>query len=180
MGLLLVVSLAATALVAGFAHELSDVLPAPTLILHIADFFLFLGIVTMLMVFLFKVLPRANTGWRDIWLGALVTAFLFSIGKFAVGMYLGRSGASSSYGAAAGFVVLLLWIYYSAQIFLFGAQFTALRANRHLPGSHPPASGKTPDDGNDNDLGAKPVASPKTLGGAPERASARTPPDSDR
>ena len=139
VGLLLVVSLAATTLVAKFAHELSDVLPAPTLILHIADFFLFLGIVTILTVFLFKVLPRVKTGWGDIWLGALVTAFLFSIGKFAVGMYLGRSGASSSYGAAAGFVVLLLWIYYSAQIFLLGAQifllgaqFTALRGSRRL------------------------------------------------
>jgi membrane protein len=103
--------------------------------------------VTLLMVFLFKVLPRAKTGWGDIWLGAFITAFLFSIGKFAVGMYLGRSGTSSSYGAAAGFVVLLLWIYYSAQIFLFGAQFTALRANRHLARSdHPPASGKPPGD----------------------------------
>jgi len=130
VGLLLIASLAATTLVAGFAHELDEVLPAPTLLLHIADFLVFLVIVTLLVVFLFKVLGRANVSWGDIWLGAFVTAFLFSIGKLLVGLYLGRAGMSSSYGAAGGFVLLLLWIYYSSQIFLLGAQFTALLGRR--------------------------------------------------
>jgi membrane protein len=141
VGLLLVLSVIATTLVAAFAHRLGDMLPAPTLVLHVADFFVFLGIVTLLVALLFKLLPRATTKWRDLWLGALLTAFLFSIGKFAIGVYLGRGSTSSSYGAAAGFVVLILWIYYSAQIFFLGAQFTALRAGRRGKGT----DGKTPD-----------------------------------
>ena len=162
VGLLLVVSVAATTLVSAFARRLGDLLPVPTLILHVADFVVFLGIVTLLMAFLFKVLPRATVKWRDIWLGALATAFLFGIGKFAIGLYLGRGGTSSSYGAAAGFVVLLMWIYYSAQIFLFGAQFTALWASRRLTSSiHRPESGKESEDRQgDGPVGAGRVSPP--------------------
>jgi membrane protein len=132
VGLLVVVSVIATTLVSAFAQRLGDLLPTPTLVLHVADFFVFLGILTLLVALLFKLLTKAAIPWRDLWLGALFTAFLFSVGKSAIGLYLGRSSTSSSYGAAAGFVVLLVWIYYSAQIFFFGAQFTALRAGRHL------------------------------------------------
>ncbi len=132
VGLLLLVSLVATTLVSAFGHELGDRLPAPTLVLHAADFVVFLGVVTVLMALLFKVLPRAKIRRSDLWLGAFVTALLFGVGKFAMGVYLGRAGMDSSYGAAAGFVVLLIWIYYSAQIFLIGAQFTAVRASRRL------------------------------------------------
>jgi membrane protein len=129
-GLLAVLSMVATALVAAFAHKFSGVLPSPTLVLHVADFLVFLGVITLFVALLFRLLPRAPLTWRQLWLGAFFTAFLFSVGKFAIGLYLGRGNMGSSYGAAGGFVVLLLWIYYSAQIFLLGAEFTALRASR--------------------------------------------------
>ena len=138
VGLLLLVSVIATTLVSAFAHKLGNLLPAPTLVLHILDFVVFLAVVTMLMALLFEILPRTKVRRRDSWLGAFLTAFLFGIGKFGLGVYLGRAGLGSSYGAAGGFVVLLLWIYYSAQIFLFGAEFTALRAAR--PRGRPAAS----------------------------------------
>jgi membrane protein len=129
-GLLAVVSVVATALVAAFAQKFSGVLPAPSLLLHVADFLVFLGMLTLFVALLFSLLPRTPLTWRHLWLGAFLTAFLFSVGKFAIGLYLGRGNLGSSYGAAGGFVVLLLWIYYSAQIFLLGAEFTALRASR--------------------------------------------------
>jgi membrane protein len=144
VGLLLLVSIATTTAVSLFAHKLGSRLPAPTLLLHIADFAVFLGLVTVLMAFLFKILPRATVKWADLWLGSLVTAFLFGLGKLALGVYLGRVGTGSSYGAAAGFVVLLLWIYYSAQIFLLGAQFTVVRASRRRAAKAAAAGGAPP------------------------------------
>ncbi len=131
VGLLLVVSLLASALVSILALRLGNSPSEPSVILQIGDFLAFLGIVTLLMAFLFKVLPHAKIRWKDVWVGALVTGFLFSIGKLAIGLYLGKSSTSSSYGAAGAFVVLLIWIYYSAQILFFGAEFTALYATRY-------------------------------------------------
>lgn len=83
---------------------------------------------TLLFALLFKVLPSAVVPWRDVWLGSVITAILFSVGKFVIGLYLGNSGIASSYGAAGSLVVILVWIYYSAQILLFGAEFTRLHA----------------------------------------------------
>jgi len=130
VGLLLLISIAASALVSGFARRLGDYLPYPSLILQAAEFLVFLCIVTLLMAFLFKVLPAAQIRWREVWVGAFVTALLFNIGKLGIGLYLGRSSTSSSYGAAGAFVVLLLWVYYSAQIIFLGAEFTAVLAKR--------------------------------------------------
>lgn len=126
VGLLLLVSVVASAVVSGFAHRLGGSLPYPSVLLQAADFLVFLGIVTLLVAFLFKTLPDASIGWREVWVGALVTAVLFSVGKLAIGLYLGRISTSSSFGAAGAFVVLLVWIYYSAQILLSGAEFTAV------------------------------------------------------
>ncbi|MFH0915913.1 MAG: YhjD/YihY/BrkB family envelope integrity protein [bacterium] len=109
-----------------------------------------LGIVTVLLAFLFKVLPNAVHRWKDVWVGALVTAFLFSIGKLAIGLYLGRSSTSSSYGAAGAFIVLLVWIYYSAQILFLGAEFTALYANRRAERARQLKNGPEPVGGSDN------------------------------
>lgn len=130
IGLLLLISIAASALVSGFGHRLGNWLPYPSLILQAAEFLVFLAIVTLLMAFLFKVLPDVRIRWKEVWLGAFVTALLFSIGKLGIGLYLGRSSTSSSYGAAGAFVILLLWIYYSAQIMLIGAEFTVVLARR--------------------------------------------------
>ena len=83
---------------------------------------------------IFKLLPDVKMAWSDVWLGAIVTAVLFTIGKFAIGLYLGHSSMASSYGVAGSFVVLLVWTYYSAQILFFGAELTQVYANTY--GSH--------------------------------------------
>jgi membrane protein len=89
-----------------------------------------LGMITLLFAMIFKFLPDAKIAWRDVWIGAFLTALLFTIGKFALGIYLGKSGVASSYGAAGSLIVLLLWVYYSSQILFFGAEFTQVYANR--------------------------------------------------
>jgi membrane protein len=89
-----------------------------------------LVVTTLLFMVIFRFLPDAKIAWRDVWLGAAVTAVLFEVGKFLIGLYLGRSGVASAYGAAGSLAVLLIWLYYSAQIFLFGAELTKVYANR--------------------------------------------------
>lgn len=90
-----------------------------------------LVIVTLLFAMIYRFLPDAKVAWNDVWLGAFFTALLFMIGKWAIGLYLGRASVASSYGAAGSLAVLLIWLYYSAQIFLFGAEFTKAYANRY-------------------------------------------------
>jgi membrane protein len=89
-----------------------------------------LAVVTGLFALMFKVLPDAKVAWNDVWIGALLTALFFTIGKFAIGLYLGKSDVGSAYGAAGSLVILLVWVYYSAQILLFGAEFTQVYANK--------------------------------------------------
>ena len=88
-----------------------------------------LGVITLLFALIYKFLPDARVAWHDVWIGAFLTAVLFSIGKFALGLYLGSSSVSSSFGAAGSLIVLLLWVYYSAQILFLGAEFTQVYAN---------------------------------------------------
>jgi membrane protein len=95
------------------------------------NFLVSFAITTGLFALIYKLLPRADIAWRDVWIGSAVTALLFSIGKFLIGLYIGRSGVASGFGAAGSFVVLLIWVYYSAQIFLLGAEFTWVYANAH-------------------------------------------------
>jgi len=94
------------------------------------NFVVSLGVTTLLFALIFKVLPAVKIAWRDVWMGAFVTAVLFAAGKFLIGWYLGRGGLVSVYGAAASFIVLLLWVYYSAQIIFLGAEFTRLYAEQ--------------------------------------------------
>jgi membrane protein len=82
------------------------------------------GVIACLFAVIYKVLPAASLSWRDVWIGAVFTAGLFSLGKYAIGLYLGQSGVASSFGAAGSLIALLLWVYYSAQIFFLGAEFT--------------------------------------------------------
>jgi membrane protein len=93
------------------------------------------AVISLVFAFLFKYLPDVKIEWRDVMLGAVVTALLFTIGKFLIGMYLGKASFSSSYGAAGSLVIVLVWVYYSAQIFFFGAEFTQVYACEH--GSDP-------------------------------------------
>ncbi|MBA2586085.1 MAG: YihY/virulence factor BrkB family protein [Chthoniobacterales bacterium] len=127
---LLLVSLAVEALLKGFSHYVQARLPGG-LAIAVAVYltFDFAAVVTMFAL-IFKILPDAKTRWRDVWFGAAMTAIFFLIGKWALGLYLGSGTAASAYGAASSLITLLLWIYYSSQILLFGAEFTQVYANR--------------------------------------------------
>jgi membrane protein len=89
-----------------------------------------LGVLTLLFAMIYKFLPDAKLTWKNVWVGALMTALLFTVGKFAIGLYLGRSSIGSVYGAAGSLVVLLIWVYFSALIFFFGAEFIRVYTRR--------------------------------------------------
>jgi membrane protein len=124
VGFLLMVSLLVSTAMAAFGTWLTTVVGHWRVTLLIVDVALTLAISAVLFALLFKYLPQKRLAWTDVWVGGFVTAVLFSIGKFAIGYYLAKSAFSSVYGIAGSFLVLLLWTYYSAQIFLFGAEFT--------------------------------------------------------
>jgi membrane protein len=87
--------------------------------------------ITILFTLLYKVVPDVHVEWQDVWIGAAVTSLLFTIGKFLIGLYLGKAGVGSAYGAAGSLVAFLVWVYYSAQVFFLGAEFTHVFAERH-------------------------------------------------
>lgn len=87
-------------------------------------------VITLLFALIYRVVPSTRIRWDDVWVGALVTAILFTAGKYLIGLYLGKASVGSAYGAAGSLVALLVWVYYSAQIFLFGAEFTHVYAKR--------------------------------------------------
>ncbi len=124
VGFLLLVSLIASALLAAFAGWLEARIGGLQIVLPILDMIASFAISVLLFAMIYKYVPRETIAWRDVWVGAAVTAFLFAVGKSLIGLYLGRSSFSGAYGAAGSLVVLLLWVYYSAQIFLLGAEFT--------------------------------------------------------
>ncbi|MFY9687599.1 MAG: YihY/virulence factor BrkB family protein [Pseudolabrys sp.] len=130
LGFLLIVSLAVSAGLTAFSNTL-DTLPVGTLLLSGLNFAISLLLFAVLFGAIYKVLPDRTLQWKDVIVGALMTSVLFNIGKTFIGWYLGSSAVASSYGAAGGLIVLLLWVYYSAQIFLFGAEFTKIYANSH-------------------------------------------------
>ena len=115
-------------------ERLRRVLPDVDFVVHGLNFLISLVLVTVLFGAIYKVLPDKPVAWRDVLAGSVATALLFTIGKTVIGLYIGSSKVASSYGAAGALVVVLLWVYYSAQIFLFGAEFTKVYARRK--GSH--------------------------------------------
>jgi membrane protein len=129
-GFLLLVSLVLSSALAALGKWFSGVLPLPEAVLHLLNFVLSFVVVMGLFALIFKVLPDAKVAWRDVWVGAALTSVLFTIGKFALGLYLGKSNVASGYGAAGSLVLVLVWVYYSAQIMLYGAEFTQVYANR--------------------------------------------------
>jgi len=121
---LLLVSLAIEALLKGFSHFIQAALPGGMSI-AISVYLIFdFAVITTLFAMIFKILPDVKIRWNDVWIGAVMTAVFFSIGKWALGLYLGSGTAASAYGAASSLITLLLWVYYSSQILLFGAEFT--------------------------------------------------------
>lgn len=134
IGFLLLVSLILSAGLSALGKFMVGLLPAQETIWQGINFLVSFGVITVLFAMIFKVLPDVRITWQDVWIGAIITAFLFNLGKLLVGLYLGRSGVTSAYGAAGSLVIVLLWVYYSAQILFFGAKFTQIYSNRY--GSH--------------------------------------------
>ena len=130
LGFLLMVSLVVSAGLTAFASYL-DRLPVGALLLYALNFVISWLLFAVLFGAIYKVLPDRTLQWKDVIVGALITSLLFNIGKTLISWYIGSSAVASSYGAAGGLIVLLLWVYYSAQIFLFGAEFTKIYANTH-------------------------------------------------
>ncbi|HEY7129010.1 MAG TPA: YihY/virulence factor BrkB family protein [Nitrospira sp.] len=128
-GFLLLVSLILSSVLAALGKWFSGLLPLPQGVLFLLNFVLSFVVITGLFALIFKVLPDAKVAWQDVWVGAGLTAALFTVGKFALGLYLGKSNVASGYGAAGSLVLVLVWVYYSAQIMLYGAEFTQVYAN---------------------------------------------------
>ncbi len=131
LGFLLLVSLVLSAVLHAVSTYVNGVMPGATTILTALNFAVSLAMVSALFGAIYKILPDRQLGWRDVGVGAVVTALLFTIGKTLIGLYIGSSSVASSYGAAGALVVILVWIYYSSQIFLLGAEFTKVWASHH-------------------------------------------------
>jgi membrane protein len=143
IGFLLMVSLVLSAAIAaadGFFHWMG-VPPAAAQLANAAVSFV---VITVLFALIFKFLPDTEVAWSDVWAGAVFTSALFAVGKAVIGLYLGRSGLASVYGAAGSVVVLVVWVYYAAQIFFFGAEMTQAYARRHGSRQHDPVKGAIP------------------------------------
>ena len=131
IGFLLVISLVVGSALAALAHLWHFSMTNATFV-FVLDFVVSVAVFTLVFAILYKWLPHVGIAWRDVWTGAFTTAILFNLGRLAIGFYLGNSAIASTYAAAGSFVVLLLWLYYSAQIFLFGAELTWVHARRHV------------------------------------------------
>jgi membrane protein len=137
-GFLLLVSLLVSTILSIISNYVSETfVEIPLYLLDIGNLVISLGVIFLLFGMIYKVLPDVHIKWKDVWVGALVTSVLFVLGKYLIGIYLGTSSLSSAYGAAGSLVVLLLWIYYSAQILFLGAEFTYAYTNRFGSGVRP-------------------------------------------
>jgi len=131
VGFLALVSLLASAALTILGNWIGSFTTEWHSVLSVLNLIIGFLLITLLFALIYKYVPRETIAWGDVWIGSLVTAGLFEVGKALIGIYLGRNSLTSAYGAAGSFVVLLLWVYYSAQIFLLGAEFTCVFAYRH-------------------------------------------------
>jgi membrane protein len=129
-GLLLLLSLLLTALLAAFANWVGHWLPSKVSLAFLIDLPVSFIVATLLFALIFKLLPDVTVRWNDVWIGAVLTAVLFLLGKFLIGVYIARAGIGSIYGAAGSLVVVLMWTYYSSQILYFGAEVVQAYSNR--------------------------------------------------
>jgi membrane protein len=132
-GFLLLTSLVITACLSAAERFVGTLLPISIIVLESMNFIFSFVVITFLFALIFKLIPDATIPWRDVWMGAAVTSILFTVGKVVIGFYLGHSALTSAYGAAASLVVFLIWIYYSAQILLYGAEITHVYALKYDP-----------------------------------------------
>ena len=183
LGFLLAVSLVISAGVAAFGGWTSGLFPGWEALMQVINTVFSLGVATVLFAMIFKLMPQATVAWRDVWVGAIVTAVLFEVGKALIGLYIGKSSVTSSFAAAGSLVVLLVWVYYSAQIFLLGAEFTWVYAHEHRTPDQaadeqaaPSATGKALA----SKLGADPEARPGCDKTAPTAGELRSAPSVSR
>lgn len=144
VALLLFLSIALNAGLTVMSAALAHVFPGFATLMKFADFIVSFGVLWAAFAFLFEYLPECRIEWRDVWIGSAISSFLFVVGQFLLGWYLGRAGISSGYGAFGSLVVFLIWVNYSAQIMLFGAEFTQVFAQRHGSKSSRVTTGEIP------------------------------------
>lgn len=153
-GFLLLVSLIINGTVSALITYFQKVLPGMEFIWQIANFIVSFGVTTVIFALIFQYVPHTKVAWKDVWIGAVVTAILFTLGQYLLGLYLTRGTVSSTYGAAGSFVVILLWLYYSAQILLLGAEFTQVYSRRY--GSNIEGAEETREDAGEEEEGKPP------------------------
>jgi membrane protein len=140
IGFLLLVSLILSAMLSGISKLDINLLPGFTPLWQLLNFLISFGFISLLFALIYKYLPDVKIRWKDVWVGAIITALLFTIGKSLIGLYLGQGSLGSTYGAAGSLIVFLAWVFYSAQILLFGAEFTQVYARKYgrkiVPNSH--------------------------------------------
>ncbi len=159
LAFLLLVSLVVSAFLAVVGQWAGGMFPGWELLMQALNTVASVGIATVLFAAIYKFMPQARIAWRDVWTGALVTAIMFEIGKVLIGLYVGKSSMVSSLTAAGSLVVVLIWVYYAAQVFLLGAEFTWLYATRHGSKSTPPVQGQGAEAAN-SDGSAAPMSPP--------------------
>jgi membrane protein len=132
IGFLLMVSLVVSTALAALTKYFAGILPVPVPVIATVNFLVSFGGIAALFALIFRFVPAYRTPWKDLWPGSVMTALFFTIGKSLIGIYLGRASVGSAYGAAGSVIVLIVWIYYSAQIFFFGAEFTRCYSRHRL------------------------------------------------
>lgn len=137
IGFLLLTSLVVSALVTGFTQWMTGLMGGVEFLAHGLDLVVSFVFITVLFAMIYRFLPDVRIQWRDVWIGALITSFLFTVGKFLIGLYLGTSGVTSTFGAAGSLIAVLLWVYYSSLIFFLGAEFTQVYASAYGAGVTP-------------------------------------------
>ena len=144
VGFLLIASLVVSAALSALGKWWAPLFGGWEVLAQFVNIAVSFGVVTAIFAMIYKIMPRVNVAWHDVWIGAAVTALLFTIGKFLIGLYIGKSSVASGFGAAGSLVVLLVWVYYSAQIFLMGAEFTWVYAHTFGSLKGEPMPGKAP------------------------------------
>ena len=159
IGFLLLVSLVVSAGLSATQETIGNAIPLSEFLLQIVNTIISIAVITVLFALMYKFLPDAEIAWRDVWVGAFITSIFFSLGKTAIGLYLGNSAVASSFGAAGSLILLLVWIYYSAQILFFGAELTQVYANRYGSKIVPEGEEKTaqPESKGTKDLRGQPL-----------------------
>ncbi len=143
VGFVLLASLLVSAGLALVGKFFSGLIPLPAPVFEAINFVVSFAVITVLFGLMFKYVPAVHISWRNVWTGAVGTALLFAIGKLLLGLYLGKASVGSAYGAAGSLVAMIVWVYYSAQIFFFGAEFTRVYADKHSDANSPQAPGQT-------------------------------------